>query len=295
MITVMGASGHTGGKIAETLLAAGERVRALGRSAGKLAALQRAGAEVLAGDATDPTFLTHAFRDADAVYTLVSPDPTAPDYRAAQDRIGEAIATAVRASGVRHVVALSSLGADIDGASGAIVGLRAQEERLASLGHSHVLLLRPASFFENFASAPGMIKEHGFFADAVAAEVEIPMVTTRDIADAAAKALRARDWTGVVVRELLGPCDLSYAAATRLLGERIGRPDLKYVQFADHEMVGAHVNAGLSPSFASLYVGMTRAINARALPPRAGRRPENTTSTRFEAYAAELAEVFRAL
>ena len=49
MIAVMGATGHTGKKITEALLKAGERVRALGRSETKLAELKRAGAETLAG------------------------------------------------------------------------------------------------------------------------------------------------------------------------------------------------------------------------------------------------------
>ena len=48
MITVMGATGNTGKKITESLLKAGEKVRALGRSESKLAALKRAGAEVAA-------------------------------------------------------------------------------------------------------------------------------------------------------------------------------------------------------------------------------------------------------
>ena len=51
MITVMGATGHTGRKVTEILLHAGERVRALGRSETRLAELERAGADVLAGDA----------------------------------------------------------------------------------------------------------------------------------------------------------------------------------------------------------------------------------------------------
>jgi NADP-dependent 3-hydroxy acid dehydrogenase YdfG len=46
MIWVMGATGHTGKKIAEALLKAGEKVRALGRSKSKLAKLEGAGAEV---------------------------------------------------------------------------------------------------------------------------------------------------------------------------------------------------------------------------------------------------------
>jgi len=58
------------------------------------------------------------------------------------------------------------------------------------------------------------------------------MVPTRDIADAAAKALSARDWKGVVVRELLGPRDISYAVVTRILGEKIAKRDLQYIQFS---------------------------------------------------------------
>jgi uncharacterized protein YbjT (DUF2867 family) len=42
----------------------------------------------------------------------------------------------------------------------------------------------------------------------------------------AAKALQTRDWHGVVVRELLGPRDLTYAEATRIVGKRIKKPDL---------------------------------------------------------------------
>jgi len=78
------------------------------------------------------------------------------------------------------------------------------------------------------------------------------MVATRDIADVAAKTLKAHDWKGVVVRELLGPCDLTYAEATRILGERIGQPDLKYVQFSYVDEAKALVQAGLSESFAGL-------------------------------------------
>src|SRR5688572_10601633 len=113
MITVMGATGNTGQKIASALLAAGQPVRALGRSEPKLAGLARAGAEVLAGDVGDADFLTRAFRGADAVYTLLPTDRRSPDYHARQQQEGEAIARAIGESGVRYVVALSSLGAEV--------------------------------------------------------------------------------------------------------------------------------------------------------------------------------------
>lgn len=113
MITVMGANGNTGKKITETLLKTGEKVQALGRSQNRLEELKRAGAEVLAGDASDAGFMEKAFHRADAVYTLLPTDRRSPDYRAEQDRQGEAIVEAIRRSGLRYVVALSSLGADL--------------------------------------------------------------------------------------------------------------------------------------------------------------------------------------
>ncbi len=294
MITVMGATGHTGEKIAAALLAAGQEVRALGRSESRLADLARNGAEVRTGDSADVAFLTDAFRGADAVYTLLPTDKSSPDYYARQQQEGGAIADAIRASGVRYVVALSSLGADRPEGTGLIVGLRAQEERLKAIEGSNLLLLRPVSFFENFFDSLPLIAQAGINGDAVIPDLAVPMIATRDVAVVAAKALAARDWTGVVVRELLGPRDLSYAEATRILGERIGQPDLAYVQFSEAETVAALVDAGLSASFAGLYVAMTRAFNEGTVQPLHGRTPENTTPTRFEDFAGELSAAYRA-
>ena len=292
MITVMGATGHTGKKITEALLKAGDKVRALGRSESKLAELKSSGAEVLTGDASDAAFLAKAFRGADAVYTLLPTDRRSSDYRARQNREGGAIVTAIRESGVRYVVALSSLGADLSEGPGVIAGLHAQEERLKQLKGTNVLLLRPVSFFENFYDALGLIKHQGINGDSVAPDLAVPMIATRDIAEVAAKALKARDWTGVVVRELLGPRDISHREATRILGERIGKPDLNYIEFSYADMAGALVQAGLSENFAGLYVEMTRAFNEGRIKSR--REPENTTPTRFEDFVGELADAYKA-
>src|SRR5207344_2597932 len=110
------------------------------------------------------------------------------------------------------------------------------------------------------------------------------------IADAATKALKARDWKGVVVHELLGPRDVSYSEATRIIGKSIGKSDLQYVRFSYEDEAKALVQAGMSPSFANLYVEMTRAFNSGVIRPH--RTPENTTPTRFESYAGELARAY---
>jgi uncharacterized protein YbjT (DUF2867 family) len=201
----------------------------------------------------------------------------------------------VRESGVRYVVFLSSVGAEQPTGTGPIAGLHAQEQRLRTLAGTSVLILRAGFFFENFHLSLGLIKQQGIAGDSVASDAELPMVGTRDIAAVAAQALGARDWTGVVVRELLGPCDLTHAEAVRILGARIGKPDLQYVQFPYADAAQALIQAGLSESFAGLYVEMTRAFNEGRVKSREGRNPHNTTPTRFEDFAEELAVAYAAM
>ena len=81
-------------------------------------------------------------------------------------------------------------------------------------------------------------------------DLEMPMIAARDIADVAARALKARDWTGVVVRELLGPRDLTYAEATRIIGAHIGKPDLQYVQFPYADFAASLAQMGISRNVA---------------------------------------------
>jgi uncharacterized protein YbjT (DUF2867 family) len=192
-------------------------------------------------------------------------------------------------------VFLSSVGGDQPAGTGPVTGLHVQEERLERLEGANVLILRPGYFFENLYGSLGLIKHQGINGGAVAPDLAVPMIATRDIAEFAAKALRARDWTGVVVHELLGPRDLSNAEATRILGERIGKPDLKYVQLSYADMAKALAQMGLSENVAGLYAEMSRAFNEGRVRSVAGRKPENTTRTPFEQFANELARAYQAL
>jgi uncharacterized protein YbjT (DUF2867 family) len=259
-----------------------------------LAGLEKKGAEMCTGDATDVTFLTSAFQDAAGVYTLLPPDPQSPDVRKQWDQEGEAIVKAIRISGVRYVVFLSSIGADLSEGTGPIAGLHAQEQRLRKLPDVNSLILRPAWFFENFYASLGLIKHHGINGGAVAPDLRLPMIATRDIAEVAAHALKERDWTGIVVRELLGARDLTFAEATRIIGARIGKADLKYVQFPYADFASSLVQMGISENMAGLYAEMARAFNEGKIQSREGRRPENTTQTRFEDFAKDLARAYEA-
>jgi uncharacterized protein YbjT (DUF2867 family) len=294
MIAVMGASGNTGRAIVQDLRRSGEQVRALGRSADKLKPLAELGAEIALADVADRSALDRAFAGADAVYTLIPPNTQAPDFRAYQDRVGEATAAAIRSSGVRHVVFLSSVGADLPEGNGPIAGLHAQEQRLRALPGVSALFLRAGYFFENAFATLSVVKQQGINPGAIAPEIPIPMVATADIAAVAAEALRKRDFQGAVAREVLGPRDLTLAEQTRILGQRIGKPDLPYVQVPYDAFAGALVQMGLSASVAGLYAEMARGFNEGRIKPQIGRRPEVSTPTRFEDFAEVLARAYAA-
>lgn len=287
-IAVMGATGNIGGRISGTLLAGGHTVRALGRSAGKLAGLKAKGAEIVLGDAGDAAFLTKAFSGADAAFTLLPPNPVSPDFLGDMARQGEAITAAAAQSGLKHLVALSSIGADLASGTGPIAGLHAQESRLKRLTGTSVLALRPGYFFENFLHVLPLIRHQGINGGGAAGATTIPMIATQDIAAFAAGALAARDWTGFKIQELLGPRDLSFDEATRILGAAIGKPDLAYAQFPYAAYSAALQQNGLSKSVADLYAEMEKALDDGIVVSADGRSAASTTPTTFEQFARDV-------
>ncbi len=291
MITVMGANGHTGQAVVEELLRRGEKVRALGRSKEKLAPFAKQGAEIAIADATDAKALTEAFRGSESVYTLIPPNFAAPDFRKYQEQVGDATIKAIKDSGVKRVVVLSSIGADKPSGTGPIAGIHVQEEKLKKLG-VHTLSLRAAYFFENFFMNLGMIKHQGINGSAVRGDVPMAMIATRDIGVAAARALAERKFTGFSTRELQGPRDYTMNEATTILGKRIGKPDLKYVTFSYEDAEKGMTGAGLTPDMARLYVEMMRAFNEGHAKMLEKRSPETTTPTRFEDFAEVLAGAY---
>ena len=288
MYVILGATGHTGSVIADTLLAKGEKVRAIGRSKDRLVRLIGLGAEPFVGNTRDAEFLTRAFDGARAVYFMVPPDPTSADYRGHQRQMIEAGATALEATRVRYVVALSSFGADKESGTGPVAGLHEMEAKLGRLTGLNALYLRAGYFMENVLPQIGVIQDFGVIATPLRSDLLLPMIATKDIAVAAAERLLKLDFSGHRTRELQGQRDLSYAEAARIIGSAIGKPSLSYRQLPNEQFVEALTHMGMSRAFAELLVEMTNALNAghmRALEPRSAAK---STPTSFESFVQDV-------
>lgn len=287
MYVVTGATGNTGSVIANRLLDEGKKVRVIGRNQEKLKSFVTRGAEAFVADLTDQAALTKAFTGAEAVYAMIPPDIANPDPRAYQQRVSDALATAIQQSGVKHVVALSSIGADKDSGNGPVAGLHEFENKLNKIAAANILHLRAGYFMENTLGQAAAIRAMGKMAGPLRPDLKLPLIATRDIGAAAAELLLKLDFTGKSTRELLGQRDLSYDEITAIIAKAIEKPDLKYQQFPSEQIKPVFVKLGMSPAMADLLLDMSEGLNSGHMRALEARTAKNTTPTSFETFVKE--------
>jgi uncharacterized protein YbjT (DUF2867 family) len=292
LYAVVGASGHTGKIVTETLLAHGHQVRVIGREASKLVPFVEKGAESWVGSIDDASFLTQVFSGVDAVYALIPPNYIADDFRSFQGKIGAAIVEAIKNAGVRYVVNLSSLGADLPEGTGVVAGLYDQEQRLNQLEGVNVLHLRPAYFMENLLGSIGIIKQMGANGSPLRGDISFPIIATSDVGKVAAERLLKLDFSGKQVFELLGAQDYTMTEVTSILGQAIGKPELRYMQFSYEAAEQGMISMGLSANAAHLLVELNQAINEGKAISGTARTMEGTTETTLEQFAPIFAYIY---
>jgi uncharacterized protein YbjT (DUF2867 family)/uncharacterized protein YndB with AHSA1/START domain len=113
-VAVIGATGYVGGRLAPRLLEAGHAVRAVGRSASKLACRPWAGREgvsVAEADVMDHPSLAEALSGCRAAFYLVhSMDPSGKDFAERDRKAAANMAEAAEAAGLQRIIYLGGLG-----------------------------------------------------------------------------------------------------------------------------------------------------------------------------------------
>ncbi len=287
MYTIIGAGGNTGSTVAEKLLAHGEKVRVVGRDAGRLQGLVKKGAEATVANVTDAPAITQAFRGAKAVYLMIPPNPSHPNVRDEQERVSDVLVTAVEKSGVERAVLLSSIGADKTDKTGPVVGLHNFENKLNGIARLKAVYLRAGYFMENLLPQVAVIQNFGMVGGPLRSDLKLSMIATRDIGAAAAEILLKQDFKGKESRELLGQRDLTYTEVTSAIGEAIGKPGLNYAQLPPAQLKPALMQMGMSESMANLLLEMADALNSGYMKPLEARSSRNTTPTTIESFIVE--------
>jgi uncharacterized protein YbjT (DUF2867 family) len=180
MILVIGGTGKIGREVVQKLAQAKAKTRVLGRSAQKLDEARSLGLETALGDYLDIPSVEKALAGADHLFLLTVATPS-------QGSEDIAVMDAAKRSGVKHIVYLSAIGADIH--SPLTLGQQhgKAEEHLKSMGLGYTIL-QPHSFMQNLLGQAGSIKAqgslYGNFKDG-----KVAMVDARDIASVAVACL----------------------------------------------------------------------------------------------------------
>lgn len=261
MFVVMGATGQVGGAVIGALTERKATVRAIARDPSRVAA---PGVEVVRGDASDATSLAAAFKGAEAAFVMLVPPPQAADVLAESRTIARAIAGAVRTAQVPHLVALSSVGAQLASGNGVVQALHEFEVALAGAAPS-IVFLRPGYFMENWAAMLPAAQESGVLPSAhnpLDAKGEI--VSALDVGHTAAALLsepRPKEGPGARIVNLAGPAEYSAVDAAAILSKLLGK-EVAAVPMSREESIAGLVAAGLGADYAARLADLDDAANA---------------------------------
>jgi len=258
---VTGSLGNISKPLAEKLVAAGHDVTVVSSKAEKAEQIEALGAKAAIGSVEDEGFLTEAFMDADAVYTMVPPHFGASDWKKYIAGIGENYAKAIKASGVKNVVNLSSMGAHMPEGCGPVSGLFFVEKALNELEGVNVIHLRPGFFYPNFLGQIGMIKNMGIMGGNYGENATLVIVHPEDIADVAAEEMQNLSFKGKSIRNIASDEKTTHEVAA-ILGKAIGKPEIPWINFKDEDTLGGMLQSGIPTEIAKNYTEMGVAMRS---------------------------------
>jgi len=247
VICVTGAGGTVGSALLMGLRRLATPIRAAFFSPEKAAAARSAGMDAVTLDYHHPETLRAAFEGCHRLFLL------GPNVVEQETLELNAIAAA-SASGIRHVVKLSVMGAE-HGAYLLARIHRAVEEKLTASDMTWTFL-RPNSFMQNVQTfmLPSILAESAFYTASGSARVA--HVDVRDIAAVAVEALtdpaHARK-----AYTLTGPEALTYDEVARELSKAAGRA-VRHVDLQPAELEGAMLGTGMDPEMTARLVDLER-------------------------------------
>lgn len=267
-IIITGSLGNISKPLAIGLVDKGHAVTVISSNPDKQKDIEAIGATAAIGSIEDISFLAKTFSGADAVYTMLPPfkfeeNPNL-DAREEAHRLTTNYVAAIRQSGIKKVVHLSSIGAHTDKGNGLLAFHFVAEQVLKQLpADVAITFMRPVGFYYNLYQFKDIIKGEGFLKGFIGAfmtvryygltgllqgkkgliisnygaEDKMPWVSPIDIAAAVTEELTTI-LKGHRIRYVASE-ELSCNQIANILGAAVGKPYLKWVTISDKQMMGA--------------------------------------------------------
>lgn len=289
-ITVTGSLGHISQPLTRDLVQNGHEVLVISSSIRRRKDIEAAGASAAIGSILNQDFLQKTFQGADAVYCMVPPDLSQPDPISYYERVGRCYEQAIRKTGVRRVIHLSSYGAHLTSGTGFITGSNRIENLLNAIPDILLTHVRPTSFYYNLLRYIPMIKTAGFIGDVYGGDDRILMVHPQDIAKAISREIAKTTDIDRVVYVTSDEKTCNEIAI--LLGTAAGIPDLEWKALPKTAVFTALVNAHVPENAASMLVELGEAVHNGRLREDFDRKSPLSGKIKLEDFAGEFARAF---
>lgn len=255
-IIITGSLGHISKPLTQELVRTGHPVTVISSNPEKQKEIEALGAISSIGSIEDVDFLTATFTGADAVYCMVPPaDYKEPDRRVYYSKIATNYVQAIKQSGVKRVIHLSSFGADLDKGTGIILGAYDAENIFNQLVDVHLTHIRPTYFYYNLNNFINAIKNGGIIKANYGGDRKFPMVAPADIADVIFEEIQILHSQNKKIRYVSSDEHTGNEIATAL-GAAIGKPDLKWNLITNEEAKSSLETFGVPSILAQGYVDM---------------------------------------
>ncbi|WP_433236455.1 SDR family oxidoreductase [Actinomadura nitritigenes] len=283
---VTAATGHVGGHAARALLRAGHKVRVMGREAERLKQLEAVGAEIVVGDLADRVHLEEAFTGVDGALLIVPPFPAASDFVQYQIDIAAGYAAATTASGLRHAVSVSVLGANDSRAGALIEGHANIEAELNKAPGLNLVHLQPTSFFEILYYYLQPLRDERVLRTPLGTDARLQLVAARDVGEVGANLLGELQFRGISTFPLHPLRTISLREIAGLLTEYHGQ-EFTVEQISAQADIEDLTAAGTGLSFATLLNETWALATAMGEMPQTDPLPQTAAQYRIEDFVRD--------
>jgi uncharacterized protein YbjT (DUF2867 family) len=252
-VIVTGSLGNISRILVEKLTAKGHEVTVITSRPERAKEIEELNAIPAVGSVEDYEFLKKSFEGNDAAYLMIPPNFRTADLKGYIRTVGEQYANALKETGVKYVINLSSIGSHLENGQGPTGSNFYVEQKLNELENANVLHLRPGMFLSNFYGAIPMIKEQNIQGNNFGGDVNLPLTHPRDIANVAFKFLNDLSISGKKIQYIVSDVKNGFEIA-QTLGNAVGKSDVNWIEFSDEQLLGALMQSGFSEQMAKVYM-----------------------------------------
>jgi uncharacterized protein YbjT (DUF2867 family) len=281
MNIIVGATGQVGSHVIQRLKQDGYATRAMVRNKEKVADKNN---DYRVADLFDAEQLIEAFQGGETALVITPENPASKDILEDTRRIAHNYVSAIQATGIKKVVALSCIGAHIRSNTGNVLMSRILEQELDSLDIAKVYI-RPSYYFSNWLSYLDTVKQYGILPSFFPEELKLDMHSPIDLAKFIGQVMIRPTSSDKEIYELTGPQqysphDVANAFST-VLKKKVAAQAIPVAQWREKLMA-----VGFTDNTAANLSDMTQAvIDGKLVPEWPGKVVKLNTS--LERYMEE--------